>query len=54
MLGIGARRLAEDGLEGAMRGTISQTAEAVTQAWGSPKQFKVVRELALWSADRTG
>lgn len=54
VLGIGARRLVEDGLEGAMRDTISQTAEAVTQAWGSPKQFKVVRELAQWTANRTG
>ena len=53
VLGIGARRLVEEGLEGAMRDTISRTAEAVTQAWGSPKQFKVVRELALWTADRT-
>lgn len=54
VLGVAARRLVEDGLDRAMREMISQTAEAVTQAWGSPKQFNVVRELALWTANRTG
>ena len=34
VLGVGARRLVEDGLEGEMRDTISQTAEAVTQDMG--------------------
>ena len=53
VLGVAARRLVEDDLDREMRESISQTAEAVTQAWGSPKQFNVVRELALWTANRT-
>ena len=54
LLGIGARRLAEGGLDGTMRESITQTAESVTNAWGSPAQYSVIRELSSWTADRTG
>lgn len=52
VLAVAARRLVEDGLERPTRDRISQTAEAVAQAWGSPKQRNAVRELALWTANR--
>lgn len=54
VVGVGARRLVEDDLDREGREGIARTAQDVIQAWGGPEQASVVRELALWSGNRTG
>ncbi len=52
VLGVASLRLVEEGTDRATREAVVSTAEAVTEAWGSPDQLNAVRELALWTANR--